>query len=759
MKLVSPEDLTEKQRLTLAAYARFFPAGAVCVNVMVGAEDWDLRPLLLSLGKVSVARFSMVLGDSLVRSVASDIERFSALVASEQRAQLLPGEGRFMLLRPYFAETLKDDLECGRIVGAKERLELAQALIKLVHELNIRGLAHGHICPANIVRNGMRPVLIDPALGALHRTSDPYLPPECALGKPPDTTTDLYCLGRTLVTIVGESFSSQQRLAVEQLLVPSPRQRPSLEEIAGVFGLEKTSMSDMPGTRDGSLKTQRGPGRLLKPGAQPPTAVVPEQVVDVDRSPRVSTSRRENSWTTSLLVSAAIVVAVGWVIKDRYPAIYFELTSRLPMLASQHSAEYEAEWASRDRARMAVVGRAGVIRREPAAINTIINDLTAGANPDGVNGSLLRVALSDGWHDELSPTDKHAALVFALEGLVPEGRAQVVELASLHPGVLLAVLGQSSPKNVPSEVKGLPVDLLIRLPAPFGELFSQAKAMGVNNVGDIPALGLAEIVTGNASAQAFERFLGNDAQAAQTLAKVSLILPVVSTNDAVASELLSILGDRGGDIAALVHWFDVEDLAGWRSVKAADKLMLLLGNFPQSQLSVPQLSDLLTFPLVKVRDEALVKLREVFPGQEGERLLLTLTTPASGLSREQTIALLSALAVPSNARLPFITAWFSLSPSPDSVLLVLLSRSHVDSQDLFNLEAARFLRRTSWSSTIDILKLLTRHPEPLARVLAYGRLDPSVDESRSILLERQREEKDESCLKVLQERLGSFKKE
>ncbi len=763
MKLVSPEALTDNQRSILEGYARFFPAGAVCVNVMVGAEPWDLRPLLLLLGKVSLARFSMVLSEPLARSVASELEGFSVLCTSQQRAQLLPREGRFMLLRPYFAETLKDDLERGRVAHARERLHIAHTLIRRVGELSRRSVAHGHICPSNIVREGADLLLIDPFVGTLHQSADLYLPPESTLGKPPDPSADLYCLGRTLTTLLGESFSSQQRSIVEQLLLPSPRQRPPLEEVAVAFGLGSDLIVNQEPARDSrNAKQKTGGGRVLRPG------VTTSADRDVDRHPerqqggaedvRSDPQKRPGSWMTPLLFSAAALVAAGWVIKDRYPALYFELASRVPMLAAQHSAEYEEEWASRDRGRMAIVGRAAVIRREPAAINTIVNDLVAGANPEGVQGALLRVALSDGWRNDLTPADKHAALVFALEGLVPEGRAQVVEARTLHPGVLLAVLGQASLKNVPNDIRGLSIEPLTRLPAPFGELFAQAKAMGGTKLSDEPVIGLAQIVTGNANTRAFERFLGNDPQAGLTLAKVSLIVPVVSASDTAASELLNVLGDRGGEIATLVHWFDMEDLAGWRAVKAADTLALVLGGLPQGTLTVPQLADLLTFPLEKVRAEAAGKLRVAFPGQEGERLLATLTTPASGLSREQIIALLSALSVPAESRIPFITAWFNLAPPPDSVVLVLLSRSHVDSKDVFNLEAARYLRRSSWNATPDILRLLSRHPEPLARVLAYGRLDPSADESRSILLERQSAEKDETCLKVLQDRLGSFKK-
>ncbi len=763
VKLVSPEALNESQRSELEGYSRFFPAGSVCVNVMLGPEPWDLRPLLLLLGKVHLARFSMALSDSLARSVTSELEGFSVLCTAQQRAQLLPGQGRFMLIRPYFAETLKDELERGRISSARERLDMAHGLIRRVAELSRRSLAHGHICPANIVRDGANLLLIDPFVGTLHQSSDLYLPPESASGKPPEPLADLYCLGKTLTTLLGESLSAPQRSIVEQLILPAPRQRPRIEEVAAVFGLGKLSVPD-PDTSSDSLnvKAQKGSGRLLRPGAKAAidrnTDRIPEQSTSNSEVLRTDAPKREGSWTTPILIGVATIFAAGWIIKDRYPALYFELTSRVPMLAAQHSAEYEAEWASRDRTRMAVVGRAAVIRREPAAINTIVNDLIAGANPDGVQAALLRVALSDGWQEDLTPVDKHAALVFALEGLVPEGRAQIADTQTLHPGVLLAVLGQSSLKHLPNDLKNLPVDILTRLPAPFGQLFSQAKAMGVAKLGDTPAIGLAQIVTGNANSEAFDRFLGSEQQAGLTLAKVSLIEPVVSASEATASELLNVLGDRGGDIATLIHWFDLEDLAGWGSAKAADKISLVLGNLPQGALTVAQLSDLLMFPLEKVRAEAAGKLRSVFTGQEGERLLATLTTPASGLSREQIIALLSALAVPPESRIPFITAWFNLAPPADSVVLVLLSRSHVDSKDVFNLEAARFLRRANWNATPDILRLLSRHPEPLARVLAYGRLDPSVDESRSILLERKGLEKDETCLRVLQERLASFKK-
>jgi hypothetical protein len=89
------------------------------------------------------------------------------------------------------------------------------------------------------------------------------------------------------------------------------------------------------------------------------------------------------------------------------------------------------------------------------------------------------------------------------------------------------------------------------------------------------------------------------------------------------------------------------------------------------------------------------------------------------------------------------------------VLLLLLARGGYDSTDTFNLEAARYLRRSQWSATTDMLKLLAQHPEPLARTLAYVRLDPKDDEQRKILQARISAEKDKGLLKMVMAKLSS----
>jgi hypothetical protein len=119
------------------------------------------------------------------------------------------------------------------------------------------------------------------------------------------------------------------------------------------------------------------------------------------------------------------------------------------------------------------------------------------------------------------------------------------------------------------------------------------------------------------------------------------------------------------------------------------------------------------------------------------------------------IALISALQLAPEARTPYITAWFELNPPADTVLLLLLARASADGNDLFNLEATRYLKRSEFKANLDTLKLLAVHPEPLARVLAYNNLDPSDQAQRSLLLERKLHEKEPACLTVLEGRLSA----
>ena len=139
---------------------------------------------------------------------------------------------------------------------------------------------------------------------------------------------------------------------------------------------------------------------------------------------------------------------------------------------------------------------------------------------------------------------------------------------------------------------------------------------------------------------------------------------------------------------------------------------------------------------------------------ESDQLLLVLGGEQNRLSREQTIALLSALNLDVTKRAPYVEILFQLKPSPDMILLVLLARSDKDSTDHFNLEAARYLRKNGeWKATTEMLQILAHHPEPLARSLAYARLSTRDPAQKKILQQRLSEEGDKGLGHRIMEKL------
>jgi len=759
MKLVNPESLPDAQKEILREYSRFFPQGAVCVNVGLGEASWDIRPLVLINGKVHVVRVSTRIDEAQARTIASDFEGFSVLVGGSQRAQVMDGAGRFMVIRPYFAETLHDQLTRGSITNPHDLETIASELIELVLTLRHRHLTHGHLSPSNIALVDHKIIVLDPFFGALHDVRDAYLAPESVRGSMPEPSSDLFSLGRLISALIGDALTPQQAAIVAQLTLPSPRRRPVLEEVASAFGVEIPWASPATPPVQHSQSVRSGVGKVVRGGGSinptPPTPKAPP-VEEASKSVATSASRR-SIW----LVAAAALILGILLVRVQLPALFNSAARYIPGMTPQHSVEYETAWASHERSKMLVVARAAIINREPAAVNAITADILGGSNPEGVLSRLLRVALDESWRGELSDSDVRAAVIVALVQLFPEGLKELPPLQTLNPAVILAIASETQPRNANAELQSISLDVVSSLPEPFGPLFSKLKELGVTSLGSPQGIGLAAIATGDARPQAFEGLLtpmGNDKPAEfnfKTRGLINLVLPIVANNPAAAKELLAAIRDQGSELASLAGWFEIEDLASWSKVPAVEKIKLVLGTFPQQEFDPSKYADLLTYPVPAIRDQAAAKLKKgLLPAGSADKLLVTLASNVNGLTREQTISLVAALRTDSKMQVPFIAQWFALKPDPDTVVLILLARSNTDSSDIFNLEAARYLRRAEWKAPVELLKLLAVHPEPLARVLAYGKLDPSDPVQREILKKRLSVEKEEGCVKALMAKLS-----
>lgn len=733
MKLVSPDELNEEQRAVLDSYRPLLPDGAVCVNVMLGAERWDVRPLILEGNRVCLCRLSRELPEVRCRALTAELEGFSVIGACPGRVSMAHGAKQFLLVRPYVTATLRDQLESGELKGGAHNQELVDKLFKLLREMQACSLIHGRICPSNLALINGTLTILDPMIGAINNTQGASSAPELAPDGDVPASADLYGLGVTLQAIVGSSLSQEQQQIVRRLMLPAPRQRPSLEQAQEAFRHAAGVSSGA--TVSAARVIKRAPER----NAQHP--------VSLPAGSRSSLLRR-------LAFTLVALAGLLFCFKTLLPDVYWRVAERIPFLARETDPELASDWASGDRSRMAGVARLAIVQGDRGAESVIVDSIMSGENPPNTTPRLMRVALNDLWREQLSAEDVGAVLRLTVAPLFKEGLNSMPPLSALHPGVILAVAGEMPPSDPSPQLKVLPLSIFERLPDPFGSSFKQLSELGVSSAGAPESIALAAITSGLTRSQAFDAFMGSDTSPKAAIARLTILMPIVSGNDAATAQLVASIRDRGGELGQVLGWFDIEDLAKWSKLSGAQKLSLLLNRLPEGGLSQTQYADLMTFPLSAVREQAALELKKGFFRERDGNLLLTLSGPGNRLTREQTIALISALTLDSAKRPPFVAAWFGLKPAPDTVLLILLARSAYDSTDTFNLEAARYLRRTQWSATTEMLQLMAQHPEPLARTLAYSRLDPKIDAQKKILQDRISTEKDAGLLKMVTGKLS-----
>lgn len=740
MKLVSPDSLQGAEKLVFENLKPWFPTGSVCVNVMLGQDPWDLRPLLLVNNRVTLYRFSRPLASSALNQLAAEMQGFVVIGGWDMKIHRRDGQERLLMTRPFVVSTLAESL--AKMERGAQRQALVSDLIGVVKDLGRRNLVHGHISPANIAHVEGKIILLDPRFGSLHNSTDGYLAPESVPGEEPKPSVDLYGLGCVIHEIVGPDATHQQREIIDRLRLPSPRQRPTIEEVSREFVRSVPAQSH---------ETIRG-GRVLNKRDASAKQFTGSEGSRAEVAP--GTLAENNRALSFAGICCAVIFGGGYILKSSAPYIYNDLFARVPFLVRSHNPEFDLAWASGDKARMRSIARAAVIERDPAAQNAILDDILSGENRPGVNAQLVRVALNPSWASDLSKTDKLAALALGVQQLVPEGIQGLPPLSELHSGVILAIAGQTQPTKGNQELKSISLDRMALLPAPFGKIFEQLKGSGTKSLGQPEALALAGMVSGNPPASTVEAYITPDTPTAVALSRLAVIDPLLGAQEPLASQMLATLRDRGGEIGQVLSWFDIDALGLWSKAKSSDKLRLLLGEVPSSGLTLSHYADLLTFPLPAVRGKSAEIISTRLVKTESKELLVVLAGGQNRLSRDQTVALLSALALEPSKRSPFVVAWFELKPSVDMVLLVLLARSNVDSSDLFNLEAARYLRKAQWTATPEMLQIMARHPEPLARSLAYGRLTTRDPAQKAILQKRLSEETDPGLLKVLTAKLS-----
>jgi hypothetical protein len=369
--------------------------------------------------------------------------------------------------------------------------------------------------------------------------------------------------------------------------------------------------------------------------------------------------------------------------------------------------------------------------------------------------SLLRLGFDDRWFNETSDDDRRMIVLLALGELLPPEARAIPPLEGRHPGVQFALASSVSLDHSGDLFQRISLENLEKLPDPIGSCIKLMRQLGIRTLSEMAPRAYAHLVVGSITTKALEEYFSKVRDPALVRQLLGFLIPFLRADSPEAGYVEEYLNLRGSDFDDTYRWFNSEPIAQWSSAPAMIRLSLLVPHLPEAPITPEQLIDLLQFPDQTVRSHARDRLSGNIVPQRYKTLLLVLASDENKLTRSQAIFLLSALQVSDEEAFTFLSKWFRGEPDPDSVFLALLSQSRAQRSTPFDIEAARYLISRPWSASTAELAELARHPEPLARALAYSKLTMNTPEERAILQERFRSEDSESLKEQLRSKMNN----
>ena len=730
-RVLAPEALTPEQRRVADQILAVARGAGVFVGALVSATPWDVRPLLLERGITLMVRVTESGLDESRR------EGYREALRRLESGGLIVGHGdchtstglHLWQRRRYWPETLAGMIEQGLALPLHPVL-MARRIAAAVADLHLRGLVHGHLVPANLAFEGDRPVLLDIASathGLLHRQARD-LAPEILTGAEPGVPSDVYGLGICLKHLLAANLTPEYAAFIEAMLIPDPRARPEMGRVADFFGGERVAPTVRPVT--GAPPSGLPSGRLIQPRAAPPPAP-PAPVVHPTAPPAATTSAPPpsagvpspvpsafNSGPLLGFVALFALLVVGWALD--VPGRIFD---RAPV-------PYSLYWGSSDQASLEEVARAA-LRGDTEAELVIVQDALKGGKREGVAMGLLRSGYNPLWSSELSGHDREILLSLALASLLGQA-PDVPDLTEAHPAVALAIAAELAVSTPVPPLEEISTASVARLPPPYGATFKELQRLNAATLGDPFARAVSHLLTGDGSEPVLGAIFPEDLGDAAVLGRLRLILPLTPRVQRLDQLVFATLRQRGGAFEERMRWFGEEELAGWSQVGVRDRMLIISGLQPITPLGPTQYGDLLRFPLAEVRAIAVRALERETP-EHLAPLVPVMAGESVTLNRSQSIALALALTARGEAAREFIGDWFLTQPEPEAVLALLLAAGASEGMDEFSAAAVHYLEPLEWSFTLDQMEELTQHGAPLARALAYTRLDPRDTAQRRIL--------------------------
>lgn len=716
-RILSPEELSDAQRDIVTRTIAAAQTGGVLTGVLHGGAEWDLRPLILEHGVLTVIRSSDPELAFLQQQYSELRRTFRILIQAGQALQSGEREGQLWLRRRYFSSTLLQKREEERLPEGDVGRFLAQLLRVYRHYLQFE-IVHGHIHLGNVAYENDTLYLLDAGF-CYHtpskRFSSSNLAPELGKNVLSGAAADIFGLGLVSKEVCHPYLPSTdpRRTCFESMLHEDPSRRPSFEWVENVFmhGDQAKGGGRGEGVAGGRL-VERTSGAVQIP--------TPVETKEPPATPKAKSSSSGFSW----IIGALIAVGVVLYVRDRGDQ------------GSQNEADLpvEAYWSSGQPSFMKEVAEAAVDRGDAQARFVIVDAAMRGKSYPFVRADLIRLAFDPRWDNALTDEDRRVVLKISLGALLPRSALGFTLAPPLHPGVVLALLASMDINSAGAQLSRFPVDYLSSLPAPIGPSFQALAQLKYQSVEVPESRALAHLLTGDIRPQVLDAYLKQGEEVGLVLAKLEALKGLLAENQKLGDVLADHLEKGGGIGKDLMGWFTHDELGLWKEVPKKVRLFISLGVLPPKTLSFEQYVDLVRFPRQSVRKEALQAL-----GDENQKLVSVATYLAGNdhsLGRTQVIGLMSALKAKGEAAFTFVSRWFKTNPDPAAVAAVLIMRAdNQEDLDPFSVEAARYLMARIEEVPLDLprVRKLLVHKEPLARAFAYMKLDPKKPDERQIL--------------------------
>ena len=696
---VEGEELASVKRLRELAQVR---PSAVLIGIIRSSVPENPRVLLMEAGVVSLLRFS----DPILGLHAERLSTLSTLLRQAEKLKKHTGiietgkvREAIWMRRVFYDRTLASPEE--KAPDQKSLLEL----VSLIAQLHRNGLVHGHLTPENVVLTPDGWKIVDAGFCANTPQGESIagLAPELAEISSPTASSDVYGLG-IILSKYSEAFPSRDhRFLIEQMLRAKPEERPHIEEITA-------SLS----------------GKQIK--------------IRTPSTAQGDTTQKSTSSLIPLLLGGALLIGGGG---------YFYYQHSQSMI--DDGVDYVSLFRSGQPSLMSQAAIAAAVEGRPKAQQAAYEVFMSGVEHPSVNSKVLRIGYDPRWEMTLGPNDRKALLSLVFFDVLPQGSVTLPPPTSLHPAVILSVLGALDVEKGGKQFEGVSPAQLGSLPAPIGPAFTALSESGVLNMETGAARGLTHIVLGDIRSVVLKTFFDNFQDIGAVLLRLRVVLPLFKDIRGLDG---AVWNEVQLPLTHIVSWFKENSLAKWETISQTGKLSLLSGEIPQEKLSLDQLLDLLRFPLSAISKEALAKLKLSFPfPPEVHSSLDVLASQEIPFKREQVISLGNAFLIPRKEAEPFFVAWFDTKPDTQGVLRLVITRDASGTDDPFTLIGAQYLSKNPWTASLPDFANLVTHPEPLLRALAYSKLDPKKPQERTMLERMLPAESNERNRKLLEDRL------